>query len=178
MVKGINLAEKNPNWKGGVNTDYYLRIAYETYPKECAICKDNKNLEVHHKDRNRRNNRVKNLIILCRTCHKKTHSNLNGWSRQYNQCKQCGTDKIKHNAKGFCIKCYDSLFVDKSEYYYANRDKINQKKREKYHTDKEFREKKLKYQRDKNKTQERKEYLKEYHKQWYLRKKKKPGEFK
>ena len=28
-------------------------------------------IEVHHRDENRQNNKLENLIILCRSCHKK-----------------------------------------------------------------------------------------------------------
>lgn len=31
---------------------------------------------IHHKDRNRNNNKIDNLILLCRDCHIKTHSEL------------------------------------------------------------------------------------------------------
>lgn len=51
----------------------YRRNAFLAYPHECAACgwkEDEDILEVHHKDENRNNNHVSNLIILCPICHK------------------------------------------------------------------------------------------------------------
>lgn len=52
----------------------YRRNAFLTYEHKCAICgwdEDERILEVHHIDENRKNNDVNNLIILCPICHKK-----------------------------------------------------------------------------------------------------------
>lgn len=34
--------------------------------------------EIHHCDRNRENNRMDNLLILCPNCHSKIHYNIDG----------------------------------------------------------------------------------------------------
>ena len=39
----------------------------------CEICGLDKNLEIHHKDRNRNNNHLNNLQLLCKSCHSKQH---------------------------------------------------------------------------------------------------------
>ncbi len=41
----------------------------------CEVCKitDERVIVVHHKDQNRRNNRLENLIWLCRNCHYIVH---------------------------------------------------------------------------------------------------------
>lgn len=52
----------------------YRRIAFTNYPHECACCgykEDTRILQVHHKDENRMNNSLNNLIILCPNCHQK-----------------------------------------------------------------------------------------------------------
>ena len=57
----------------------YRRNAFEHYENKCAICGYNKEielLEVHHKDENRKNNNLNNLIILCPLCHKKLTMHL------------------------------------------------------------------------------------------------------
>lgn len=57
--------------KESLNT--YRRIAFEEYEHKCKICgwkEDERILEVHHIDENRKNNKLNNLIILCPTCHK------------------------------------------------------------------------------------------------------------
>ena len=51
----------------------YRKIAFINLPKFCAKCFSNKSLIVHHLDKNRRNNQLNNLIILCRSCHYKIH---------------------------------------------------------------------------------------------------------
>lgn len=44
-------------------------------PKICTLCKteDSRILAVHHIDKNRRNNDLKNLIWLCHNCHFLVH---------------------------------------------------------------------------------------------------------
>lgn len=57
--------------KESINT--YRRIAFENYKDKCDICgwdKDERILEVHHIDENRKNNKLENLIILCPICHR------------------------------------------------------------------------------------------------------------
>lgn len=34
--------------------------------------------EIHHKDRNRENNRMNNIQLLCPNCHSRMHYNLDG----------------------------------------------------------------------------------------------------
>lgn len=50
--------------------------------QECVSCGENKlkRLHVHHKDKNRKNNKISNLTILCRPCHLLRH---NRKERQY-----------------------------------------------------------------------------------------------
>lgn len=56
--------------------DYVIR-AYKFLPPYCALCFDCRNLSVHHKDDNNKNNELNNLIILCRKCHDELHTPLN-----------------------------------------------------------------------------------------------------
>jgi predicted restriction endonuclease len=51
----------------------YRRYALRTYGEKCELCGYNKYkeaLEVHHIDKNRRNNNIKNLMVLCPNCHR------------------------------------------------------------------------------------------------------------
>ena len=41
----------------------------------CENCGSNKNIDVHHKDMNYKNNSIENLMLLCRSCHLKIHRN-------------------------------------------------------------------------------------------------------
>lgn len=59
--------ENNNNWKYGCQYRGLLEV------KECDYCKSAKNLLIHHKDENRKNNNVSNLIVLCKKCHQNLH---------------------------------------------------------------------------------------------------------
>lgn len=74
--------KNNPNWNGGVKDDPYgpefteeLReYIRNLYGRKCVLCykteKENgRRLSVHHKDGNKKNNNVENLIPLCLSCH-------------------------------------------------------------------------------------------------------------
>lgn len=62
--------EKNPNWK----QERYRTTCFEYHKKECIICGENKIVEVHHYDENKKNNSPNNLIPLCPTHHQYVHS--------------------------------------------------------------------------------------------------------
>ncbi len=62
--------EANSNWKDGGGIHYQKLLEHV---KNCEICNSTKNLEVHHKDKNRRNNSIDNLIKVCAKCHKYLH---------------------------------------------------------------------------------------------------------
>lgn len=72
-LKGKRLAEKSSQWKGGISQHYYRRIALENLPNLCEFCESTKQLRVHHKDHDRTNNKLKNLMIVCKSCHNKIH---------------------------------------------------------------------------------------------------------
>jgi len=64
----FGIEKTNPMYKNGISL--YRRWAYEKYPKQCSICGINENLNIHHKDENRKNNKIENLQIVCVSCHK------------------------------------------------------------------------------------------------------------
>ena len=55
----------------------YRKTAFDAYGKICSNCKyDNElALEVHHIDKDRTNNTVNNLRVLCANCHTIIHKN-------------------------------------------------------------------------------------------------------
>lgn len=64
--------EEHINFTNGAAS--YRGRAFRKYEHKCAICgynEDERLLEVHHIDKNRANNNIENLIILCVMCHKK-----------------------------------------------------------------------------------------------------------
>lgn len=68
--------EKSPNWKNGKGA--YRRILIRSGIKPmCSICSiiNPMLLVVHHKDHNRKNNSIANLMWLCFNCHYLVHHN-------------------------------------------------------------------------------------------------------
>ncbi len=66
--------DKHKNWNGG--TASYKGILTKSGAVQiCAKCQneDKRILAVHHKDKNRKNNAVSNLIWLCHNCHYLIH---------------------------------------------------------------------------------------------------------
>lgn len=66
--------EKNKNWINGIRT--YRNILIKSgVPPACFLCKiaDARVLCVHHRDHQRTNNNVRNLIWLCFNCHYLVH---------------------------------------------------------------------------------------------------------
>lgn len=70
----------NYNQKGKNNNNYKNGISAYHQKKEgsCSSCGSRKNLMVHHKDGNRKNNEPSNLQTLCWSCHEKRHDRKSG----------------------------------------------------------------------------------------------------
>lgn len=68
------VGENHSNWKGG-SYSYRQALQRAKIPLECARCKiqDVRVLTAHHKDQNRKNNSVNNLMWLCQNCHHLVH---------------------------------------------------------------------------------------------------------
>jgi 5-methylcytosine-specific restriction endonuclease McrA len=73
------------NWKGGINKSYpsefnnpLRRKIRERDNYECQVCYQQQSLkrklDIHHKDGNKNNNSVNNLISLCASCHTKVET--------------------------------------------------------------------------------------------------------
>lgn len=66
------MAEIQPaHYNTGTGIHTYRDKAFKTYLPICAVCgfSNKAALEVHHIDRNRNNNNIDNLRILCANCH-------------------------------------------------------------------------------------------------------------
>lgn len=72
--QNLFLGENHPNWIGG---EFAGRGVLERANKKmvCERCgiSDKRVLMVHHKDSNRKNNKLTNLIWLCHNCHHLAH---------------------------------------------------------------------------------------------------------
>jgi len=67
-----------PHYGAGVYGDSkaYRKIAFAHYSHKCCHCGYNEHpeiLQVHHKDRDHKNNDISNLEVLCPTCHTWQH---------------------------------------------------------------------------------------------------------
>lgn len=70
------IGPNNPNYiDGNRKGTYYINVAFRTYKSKCTMCglEEECCLEVHHIDKNRKNNESDNLIILCANCHSRIH---------------------------------------------------------------------------------------------------------
>lgn len=70
----------NSHFRSGLNNGNWSDSAYRStcfyyHKKECVVCGENRIVEVHHFDENRKNNKSENLIPLCPTHHQYWHSN-------------------------------------------------------------------------------------------------------
>lgn len=74
-IGGIEAIQPD-HYNGGAGARYYRNLALRHYDHKCNRCGYSKCLsclEVHHKDRDRSNNNLSNLEILCRNCHGEEH---------------------------------------------------------------------------------------------------------
>lgn len=51
----------------------------------CQICGVEENIVVHHKDGDRANESLDNLVPLCQSCHRKVHTNAEGYGEWHSQ---------------------------------------------------------------------------------------------
>ena len=69
--------KNHPLYKDG--RKYYRKLALNKFPFKCSVCGSIKKLHVHHKDKNRLNNNINNLQVVCVKCHKSIiHPRKNG----------------------------------------------------------------------------------------------------
>lgn len=54
----------------------YREKALAEHGHQCTECGATDNIEVHHIDRDRSNNAIENLEVLCRSCHGDRHKKL------------------------------------------------------------------------------------------------------
>lgn len=95
-MSGLMMGENNHNWRGGISSESYgsefndelrdqIRNRDNYICQECGIMQEDLeyNLDVHHIDYDKTNNRPENLISLCRSCHMKTNYNREDWIKYF-----------------------------------------------------------------------------------------------
>jgi hypothetical protein len=87
--------DKNPNWKGGTSrlpygAEFTNKLKLKIKKRDKHTCQyincvvyGNKNLDVHHIDYNKHNNKETNLISLCKSHHSKTNGHRIFWKLFY-----------------------------------------------------------------------------------------------
>ena len=70
----VYIGEGHANWRGGTSSyrDILRRGKVKPICKRCKSA-DARTLTAHHKDRDRKNNSISNLIWLCHNCHYLVH---------------------------------------------------------------------------------------------------------
>lgn len=66
---------RHGNWKGGENINHKNLLIKNGIKPLCKLCgcRDERVLAVHHLDRNKKHNNIKNLVWLCHNCHHLVH---------------------------------------------------------------------------------------------------------
>ncbi len=67
---------KNPNWSRLDYFDGKREVVLKRDKYKCRKCGNTGRLYVHHKDNNKKNNRMSNFLTLCAVCHKHAHHPL------------------------------------------------------------------------------------------------------
>ena len=71
--------DKHPLFKYGA-TRYRQLLKRSGVSFKCDQCNVAENIDVHHRDGNRNNNDLSNLVPLCKKCHQHTHRN---WEKSW-----------------------------------------------------------------------------------------------
>jgi len=119
-MKGRFVGKKNARY---INGDYmidgykmYRRKALKYYGAKCQMCGDTREivLDVHHKDKNRENCNIENLIVLCKNCHVVEHVRLKGGLKTKTFiCETCGKEFKGRGIRRYCcIECRGSKHIE------------------------------------------------------------------
>jgi len=98
IFKNSLSGENASNWQGGKSFEPYgmefdkdlrmkIRNRDNCVCQECGITQEKlgQELDVHHIDYDKRNNKPGNLISLCRVCHSKTGANREDWTEHFRE---------------------------------------------------------------------------------------------
>lgn len=120
--KGQFNGEKHPFWKGGrykLKNGYiwcyapHHPRAYRNGVYEHILIAEKKLKRfllpgevVHHINKIKNDNREENITIFSSNGEHMHIHTIGKWSKNFDRCQHCKTQKIKHEAKGLCQNCY------------------------------------------------------------------------
>lgn len=94
-----------------MNESGYREKALKELGKKCQECGSSENLVVHHKDKNRANNNIENLEVLCRSCHQsKSRKNSKNWG----STKELIGNGFKFKTRLYKLASGDLVYIPKS----------------------------------------------------------------
>lgn len=68
---------------------------------------------VHHINGDKTDNRVENLAVMSQSEHAQIHfrrKRVHRWSKEYDQCIECGGKDRRHMGHGLCATCYNRAY--------------------------------------------------------------------
>ena len=119
-VKSLRSGEASPRWAGGRHPTKagYIRVRVANNERDlehrvvwmATHGPIPPGFEVHHKNRDKADNRLENLELLYNPAHREEHRaerSLNGrWSLAWDACRACKEIARPHQADGLCKRCY------------------------------------------------------------------------
>lgn len=108
------LIENEKGRKPKINFRNTLITLIKKYFIYCEECDEFRAIQVHHKDKNRKNNKLCNLLLVCRKCHLKLHDKLD--EKKYNGSRL---------TKNISNKWTEEKEIKVKQYRKENREKLN-----------------------------------------------------
>ncbi|MCK9461453.1 MAG: hypothetical protein M0R80_17620 [Proteobacteria bacterium] len=108
--------DKHPKYITGnsYESDFH-RLKKILLPDKCSCGEEGKIL--HHIDKNKKNNSVNNIQILCPSCHTTFHNKERGVHKYTFNCKWCGKEKTIYSNKKYFPACCSLSCKAKYQYH-------------------------------------------------------------
>lgn len=151
--------QKHGNWKGGCHGTW-KRIMIEAglNTESCWLCNDATKLQVHHTDRNQKNNDPRNLCMLCSYCHFAIHDDEYRRNTRFKKGYNSSEETRKNISKSAKLRFQKESAWNKGKQYgiidWKDTDEVNKRFREVYNP--KYKDKRQQYYlKNKDKLKER-----------------------